>query len=204
MPRLPLDEYSPSFGAPKDRAYESSRVSYDGYNPDAITNSLTWSVDNPDGVASIPDTVSTFYKYPDNFQLREEEYVYCNTCKDVAMDEEKLLKQKKKIDWLKEDIDSLFDKKLDLSLAANMIIPVLDSEIKEAMFRIKDDKPANDLLLLCHGDDISACILRRALYEFSMCLGLYTSMAKSTAFFGNVPDDIQDLILLAMPFIVGE
>ncbi|GKC91791.1 RNA-directed DNA polymerase, eukaryota, reverse transcriptase zinc-binding domain protein, partial [Tanacetum coccineum] len=63
---------------------------------------------------------------------------------------------------------------------------------------------ADDLLLLCHGDHISACILRRALDEFSMCYGLYPSMAKSTAFFGNVPIDIQDQILLAMPFRVGE
>ncbi|GJR95037.1 hypothetical protein Tco_0267211, partial [Tanacetum coccineum] len=33
---------------------------YDGYSPDAVTNSLTWSLDNPDGVASNPDAVSTF------------------------------------------------------------------------------------------------------------------------------------------------
>ncbi|GJT46938.1 RNA-directed DNA polymerase, eukaryota, reverse transcriptase zinc-binding domain protein [Tanacetum coccineum] len=38
---------------------------------------------------------------------------------------------------------------------------------------------ADDLLMLCHGDHISACILRRALDEFSMSSGLYPNMAKS-------------------------
>ena len=47
---------------------------------------------------------------------------------------------------------------------------------------------ADDLLLLCHGDLISASILRRALDEFAMCSGLFPSIAKSVAFFGSVPD----------------
>ena len=34
---------------------------------------------------------------------------------------------------------------------------------------------ADDLLLLCHGDLISASILRRALDEFAMCSGLFPS-----------------------------
>nr|GEW63423.1 integrase, catalytic region, zinc finger, CCHC-type, peptidase aspartic, catalytic [Tanacetum cinerariifolium] len=37
------------------------RFLYDGYSPDAVTNSLTRSLDHPDGVASNPDAVSTFY-----------------------------------------------------------------------------------------------------------------------------------------------
>ncbi|GJV89027.1 hypothetical protein Tco_1532965 [Tanacetum coccineum] len=35
---------------------------YVDYSPDADTNFLTRLLDNPDGVASIPDTVSTFYR----------------------------------------------------------------------------------------------------------------------------------------------
>ncbi|GJZ37317.1 RNA-directed DNA polymerase, eukaryota, reverse transcriptase zinc-binding domain protein [Tanacetum coccineum] len=63
---------------------------------------------------------------------------------------------------------------------------------------------ADDLLMLCHGDLISASILRRALDEFSMTSGLYPSMAKSTVFYSNVPGDVKEDIRLAMPFREGE
>lgn len=63
---------------------------------------------------------------------------------------------------------------------------------------------ADDLLLLCHGDEISACILRRALDEFTMCSGLYPSLPKSAAFFGSVSDVVKDRILMAMPFSIGQ
>lgn len=42
---------------------------------------------------------------------------------------------------------------------------------------------ADDLLMMCHGDLMSASILRRSLDEFSMTSGLYPSMNKSEAFF---------------------
>nr|GEW33268.1 hypothetical protein [Tanacetum cinerariifolium] len=35
---------------------------YDGYSPNAVTNSMTRSLDNPDGIASIPDVISTFWR----------------------------------------------------------------------------------------------------------------------------------------------
>ncbi|GJR46700.1 hypothetical protein Tco_1314803, partial [Tanacetum coccineum] len=58
--------------------------------------------------------------------------------------------------------------------------------------------------MLCHGDLISASILRRALDEFSMTSGLYPSMAKSTVFYSNVPGDVKEDIRLAIPFREGE
>ncbi|GKA03824.1 hypothetical protein Tco_0676605, partial [Tanacetum coccineum] len=58
--------------------------------------------------------------------------------------------------------------------------------------------------MLCHGDLISASILRRALDEFSMSSGLYPNMAKSTAFYSNVPNDVKEDIHLAMPFREGD
>ncbi|GKC99545.1 RNA-directed DNA polymerase, eukaryota, reverse transcriptase zinc-binding domain protein, partial [Tanacetum coccineum] len=61
---------------------------------------------------------------------------------------------------------------------------------------------ADDLLMLCHGDLISASILRRALDEFSMSSGLYPNMSKSTTFYGNVPESIKGEIHLVMPFRV--
>ncbi|GJT92142.1 RNA-directed DNA polymerase, eukaryota, reverse transcriptase zinc-binding domain protein, partial [Tanacetum coccineum] len=63
---------------------------------------------------------------------------------------------------------------------------------------------ADDLLMLCHGDHVSACILRRALDEFSMSSGLYLNMAKSMVFYGNVSNSIKEEIRLPMPFNEGE
>ena len=60
------------------------------------------------------------------------------------------------------------------------------------------------MLLLCHGDLISASILRRALDEFTMCSGLNPSIDKSVVFFGSVPDSVKENILLVLPFRVGE
>ncbi|GJX65090.1 hypothetical protein Tco_0299433, partial [Tanacetum coccineum] len=62
---------------------------------------------------------------------------------------------------------------------------------------------ADDLLLLCHRDPISACIIRRGLDEFSMSSGLYPSLEKSTSFFSNIPSEIKEQIALALPFKEG-
>ncbi|GJU37562.1 RNA-directed DNA polymerase, eukaryota, reverse transcriptase zinc-binding domain protein [Tanacetum coccineum] len=62
---------------------------------------------------------------------------------------------------------------------------------------------ADDLLMLCHGDLISASILRRVLDEFSLSSGLYPSMSKSEVFFSNVSPDVKAQILMAMPFKEG-
>nr|GEZ48049.1 hypothetical protein [Tanacetum cinerariifolium] len=144
---------------------------------------------------------SSLDKDPDCVHLREEEYVYCNAYKEAISNEEKVLRQKKMIQWLKEgdqnsayfhnslkgrmyrsrievvydaqgkkydgddiaskfveqfrnflgfedevipidNLDGLFIKKLDSQCAANMIRPVLNDEIKHAMFSIEDDKAA--------------------------------------------------------------
>ncbi|GJZ56000.1 RNA-directed DNA polymerase, eukaryota, reverse transcriptase zinc-binding domain protein [Tanacetum coccineum] len=62
---------------------------------------------------------------------------------------------------------------------------------------------ADDLLMLCHGDMISASILRRGLDEFSMSSGLYPSEAKSEAFFFGLTPEVKDEIKLVMPFREG-
>ncbi|GJY65952.1 RNA-directed DNA polymerase, eukaryota, reverse transcriptase zinc-binding domain protein [Tanacetum coccineum] len=61
----------------------------------------------------------------------------------------------------------------------------------------------NDLLMLCHGDPISASVLRRGLDEFCVSSGLRPSMSKNEAFFRNVSDKVIDDIKLVMPFKVG-
>nr|GEZ52196.1 hypothetical protein [Tanacetum cinerariifolium] len=50
---------------------------------------------------------------------------------------------------------------------------------------------------------ISLDVRFKALDEFSMSSGLYPSMAKSTVFYGNVPDSVKDNVNLAMPFREG-
>nr|GEZ02719.1 hypothetical protein [Tanacetum cinerariifolium] len=62
---------------------------------------------------------------------------------------------------------------------------------------------ADDLLLLCYGDLISASILRRGLDEFSLSSGLYPNMSKSEAFFCGLTPEIKNDILTAMPFKEG-
>ncbi|GJV71896.1 RNA-directed DNA polymerase, eukaryota, reverse transcriptase zinc-binding domain protein [Tanacetum coccineum] len=103
----------------------------------------------------------------DNVHLREEEYVYYNAYKEAMCDEEKVLRQNTKIQWLKdgdqnsayfhnmlkgrvnkidvfpvENLDTLFVNKLDPHCVDFMVQPVIDEEIKYAMFCIEDDKAA--------------------------------------------------------------
>ncbi|GKB78030.1 RNA-directed DNA polymerase, eukaryota, reverse transcriptase zinc-binding domain protein, partial [Tanacetum coccineum] len=138
-------------------------------------------------------------KDPSNSILREEEMIYANAYKEAAIDEERLLKQKTKIEWLQygdsnssyfhnviegrisrsrievvydesgnkycgdsvanqfvshfsnflgtcdevfdiDNADNLFTKKLDADSSLEMIKPVTDDEIKEAIFSIDDNK----------------------------------------------------------------
>ncbi|GKA59321.1 RNA-directed DNA polymerase, eukaryota, reverse transcriptase zinc-binding domain protein [Tanacetum coccineum] len=62
---------------------------------------------------------------------------------------------------------------------------------------------ADDLLMLCHGDLVSASVLRRGLDDFCLCSGLLPSMSKSEAFFGNVSSSVKADIGLVMPFKEG-
>ncbi|GKA69770.1 hypothetical protein Tco_0775834 [Tanacetum coccineum] len=61
----------------------------------------------------------------------------------------------------------------------------------------------DDLLILYHGDMISASILRRGLDEYSISSGLYPSMSKSNAFFSNIPSNVKEEIKLVTPFREG-
>ncbi|GJZ85565.1 RNA-directed DNA polymerase, eukaryota, reverse transcriptase zinc-binding domain protein [Tanacetum coccineum] len=138
-------------------------------------------------------------KDPFNSLLREEEMIYASAYREAAIDEERLLKQKTKIKWLKEgdsnssyfhnvikgrvsrsrikvvydglgkayygdsvpdqfvsyfsnflgtsddiiDVDdagTLFIRRLDIDTSVDLIKPVTDEEINEALFRIDDNK----------------------------------------------------------------
>ncbi|GJS56719.1 RNA-directed DNA polymerase, eukaryota, reverse transcriptase zinc-binding domain protein [Tanacetum coccineum] len=62
---------------------------------------------------------------------------------------------------------------------------------------------SDDLMLFCHGDMVSASVLKRALDEFCLSSGLRPNMAKSTVYFGNVPQNVKRDIMIAMPFREG-
>ncbi|GJR22247.1 putative ribonuclease H-like domain-containing protein [Tanacetum coccineum] len=62
---------------------------------------------------------------------------------------------------------------------------------------------ANDLMMFCHGDLISASVMRRAMDEFCLSFGLKLSMAKSTVYFGNVSNEVKEEIKTVMPFCEG-
>ncbi|GKA33214.1 RNA-directed DNA polymerase, eukaryota, reverse transcriptase zinc-binding domain protein, partial [Tanacetum coccineum] len=107
-------------------------------------------------------------KGPFNSFLREEEMVYVHAYREAAIDEERLLKQNTKIEWLKEgdsnssyfhnvikgrvsrsriedvfeieDAGSQFIKKLDVDSSVDLIKPITNEEIKEALFSIDDNK----------------------------------------------------------------
>ncbi|GKC05518.1 RNA-directed DNA polymerase, eukaryota, reverse transcriptase zinc-binding domain protein, partial [Tanacetum coccineum] len=63
---------------------------------------------------------------------------------------------------------------------------------------------ADDLLVLCHGDEVSVNVIKEALLEFSNCSGLKPNMEKSVVFFGSVKEVIKQKILAILPFKVGK
>ncbi|GJV21624.1 hypothetical protein Tco_1370644 [Tanacetum coccineum] len=93
-----------------------------------------------------------------NSDLREAEMVFSKAYREVALDEEKVLKQKSKVNWLKEgDLNTtyfhnllkdfpvdipkdLLKKKVDPKNALYMIRDVSNEEIKVVLFDIEDDK----------------------------------------------------------------
>ncbi|GJT90934.1 ribonuclease H-like domain-containing protein [Tanacetum coccineum] len=81
--------------------------------------------------------------------LREEEMVYSNAYKDAMLDEERFLRQKSKIEWLKEDgkcftgvdlADKFVEHFQKIFGVEGDTYPVDDPEIKAAIFDIEDNK----------------------------------------------------------------
>ncbi|XP_071740808.1 uncharacterized protein [Rutidosis leptorrhynchoides] len=62
---------------------------------------------------------------------------------------------------------------------------------------------ADDILVLCHGDEKSVIVVKKSLDEFSQVSGLFPNLNKSTIFFGSVPAHIQGKIINILPFTIG-
>ncbi|GJS28519.1 RNA-directed DNA polymerase, eukaryota, reverse transcriptase zinc-binding domain protein [Tanacetum coccineum] len=63
---------------------------------------------------------------------------------------------------------------------------------------------ADDLLVLCHGDEVTVNVIKDALLEFSHCSGLKPNMEKSVVFFGSVKEITKQKIIEILPFKVGK
>ncbi|GKC61007.1 RNA-directed DNA polymerase, eukaryota, reverse transcriptase zinc-binding domain protein, partial [Tanacetum coccineum] len=63
---------------------------------------------------------------------------------------------------------------------------------------------ADDLLVVCHGDDDSVRIVKETMMEFSEILRLVPNIDKSTVFFGSVKEEDKRKILDILPFAVGK
>ncbi|GJX83161.1 hypothetical protein Tco_0332642 [Tanacetum coccineum] len=157
-------------------------------------------------------------KDPHNARLREEEMIYTNVYKESVLDEEKVLKQKTKVECLREGDHNTayFHKKLKGRVYKSRIMTVKD-EMGRAFYG--DDVPAQFLddvdaltvikritdeeikAALFNIDDLlSTSVLRKTMDELSLFSGILPSMAKSTIFFGNVPEMVKENIKLVMPF----
>ncbi|GJW79122.1 hypothetical protein Tco_0140804 [Tanacetum coccineum] len=106
---------------------------------------------------------------PFNSKLRDEETVYVQAFNEALLMEERFLRQKAKIDWLREvadafvshyevflgqagivsnmDTNSLFHSKLDEETAHDMVRMVNDQEVKEAMFSMDITQAIQDFFI---------------------------------------------------------
>ncbi|GJW72610.1 RNA-directed DNA polymerase, eukaryota, reverse transcriptase zinc-binding domain protein, partial [Tanacetum coccineum] len=78
-----------------------------------------------------------------------------------------------------------------------MLIQFKEEEITHVCF-------ADDLLVLCHGDVDSVQVVRDSIDEFGAFSGLLPDFNKSTIFFGNVSNEVQEEIMKVMPFEKGK
>ncbi|GJS44535.1 RNA-directed DNA polymerase, eukaryota, reverse transcriptase zinc-binding domain protein [Tanacetum coccineum] len=136
----------------------------------SITNTLGWDSNVIDAnlIASYDQKVQIeLDKDPQYVKLKKDEMHLNSAYREVVLDEEKVLKQKTKVEWLKvyqdedvagfvshfqtflgtydevfpiEELDELFNNKLDPEIALSMIKEVFDEEIKATLNGIDDNK----------------------------------------------------------------
>ncbi|KAK1407942.1 hypothetical protein QVD17_39570 [Tagetes erecta] len=161
---------------------------------------------------------------PFDLDLRKEEAVVANKFKEASLDEERYLKQKSKIDWLAEGDNNtaFFHNSLKVKNHRSRIDVILDGggtihegeNVQKAFVNhyekflgIEGDVslvPTPELFCnrLDEGTTTTMVVLR-SLADFTAMSGLVPSIAKSTIYFCNVPDNVRLAILNIMPFVEG-
>ncbi|GJS69721.1 hypothetical protein Tco_0702562 [Tanacetum coccineum] len=153
-----------------------------------------------------------FDRYPYGAVIKANEVCLLEKYMEAVEDEEKLLFQMAKVEWL--------------SKAMEMIKEVTDKEIKDAMFDIGDTKSPGPngysamffkksrgiigdnvfslIMAKKFKDNKDFSVIKEALDEFSKVSGLIPSIGKSTIFFSNVDVGEIQQILDNLPFLVGK
>ncbi|KAK1407946.1 hypothetical protein QVD17_39574 [Tagetes erecta] len=145
-------------------------------------------------------------------------------CEEASLDEERYLKQKSKIDWLAEGDNNtaFFHNSLKVKNHRSRIDVILDGggtihegeNVQKAFVNhyekflgIEGDVslvPTPELF--CNRLDegtATTMVVLRSLADFTAMSGLVPSIAKSTIYFCNVPDNVRLAILNIMPFVEG-
>ncbi|GJT01522.1 putative RNA-directed DNA polymerase [Tanacetum coccineum] len=107
----------------------------------------------------------------------------------------------------KVDIQKAYDTLLSLFALMGSLMGFLKPRgvlDRETLFLLISLQLLWKYLPLClKGRYVSASVLRRALDEFCLSSGLRPNMAKSSVYFGNVPETVKTDIMTAMPFREG-
>ncbi|GJV39587.1 RNA-directed DNA polymerase, eukaryota, reverse transcriptase zinc-binding domain protein [Tanacetum coccineum] len=140
-----------------------------------------------------------------NEDLRSEELRCLIAYNKAVRDEELLLKQRAKLEWLSEgekrnvdpilDLTTLFINKLSNDDPRFMVRPVLKEEIKEVLSLMIRRRIEEDGDFTFH--------LITAIEEFSGVSGLIPNLEKSSVFFSDVHDGLKESILEVLPFSTG-
>nr|GFA02851.1 hypothetical protein [Tanacetum cinerariifolium] len=147
-----------------------------------------------------------------NADLRKKEMECLIAYKDALKDEESMLNQRAKVDWLSEgDANTkFFHKTVKGNLNRNRIAYVDDMNVVKfsgqhvgAQLKLTHMSFADDLMVFAKADVHSVMILSKALKEFSGVSGLVPNLSKSSVFFCNVHESLKSEILHVLPFTVG-
>ncbi|GKD50473.1 ribonuclease H-like domain-containing protein [Tanacetum coccineum] len=136
-------------------------------------------------------------KDPHNALLREEELIYSKAYHDAAVDEERLMKQKSKIEWLKEGdhISAYFYRVLKGRVSKSRIVVVKDDDgAEEDVFPVED---CNGLFVKKLDPIIATSMIRPILDEEIRDACLESRMIKLLVQTGSPPSSSRKLRALS-------
>ncbi|GJV02758.1 RNA-directed DNA polymerase, eukaryota, reverse transcriptase zinc-binding domain protein [Tanacetum coccineum] len=87
-----------------------------------------------------------------------------------------------------------------------LVMEILNLFLKDEIVKERNFKYhfACDLLVLCHEDTTSVMTIKKAFKKFSAISSLYPNLGKSTMFCGSLNEEVHNVILSIMPFMIGK